>query len=78
MHCLDTCGYKVGNRKEIYDNKFCVYLLAILIEKYDKAGSLAIAVWNILHTVSPSNLSLFFGHTDRNFVTTVQINSAFF
>jgi hypothetical protein len=43
--------------KLVIEKKFMtisfVYLLAILIEKYDKAGSLAIAVWNILHTVSP-------------------------
>jgi len=36
----------------------------------------ATAVWNLLHTVRPSNLSLFVGHTDRDFFTIVQINSA--
>jgi hypothetical protein len=75
-HGLDTCGNKISNRKEIDNNNFCVYLLAILIDKYDKAGSLAIAVWNLLHTVSPSDLSLFFGHTLIKVVTTVRINSA--
>jgi len=62
-HCLDTRGNKISNRKEIDNNNFCVYLVAILIDKYDNAGSLAIEAWNLLHTVSPSDLGLFFGHT---------------
>ena len=41
-----------------------------------KQVPVAIAVWNLLHTVSPSNLSLFVDNTDRNFVAIVQINSA--
>jgi hypothetical protein len=40
-----------------------------------KQVPVAFAVWNLLHTVSPSNLSLFVGHTDRNVVTAVLINS---